>query len=491
MSSPPQQRVRASLLDDLVGSLTHHEIRYLQARFSKIDLRCDIFSKLPLELSQQIAQHLEIFQIYQAQRVSRQWCRILSSPDFLDRIYLRPWFADKYKTPGPDEGLPPSLARSLKAQQIDAFRCGRPQRVGRAENLPMSLLPVGDWKDDTLVRLGVYIDYAGGIIAYTHSGHRYVFLKCLRTGVAIPFAIPNGEVMGIFAMSISTLAVITTTGNGYAWDLSGGMAISQCLNPRSPCALGIFSSDTDSLTVSCLALTKVSRAADRFEFTSWDITPGKIDQFSIKCQNSLPTPQSFKIINTHQENSLVFFERVLEDQSYVHFTRFTLDGQIEAQGSITHPNIDDYTRHSDFTKPANTSGCITIWSYARTHPSESNAIHVLRVCYNTNKDRLELKEQLVECFFVESCTSASWFWWQDVAYLECGMDRYTREPHILDFQTGVCDQAVRKWLTRGRNSFILGDETFLIIIRSGFYGVWCFDKTVPLAGERIEGKPRA
>ncbi|CAF9905921.1 hypothetical protein IMSHALPRED_004018 [Imshaugia aleurites] len=486
MSSPPQQRVRASLLDDLVASLTHHEIRYLQARFSKIDLRCDIFSKLPLELSQQIAQHLEIFQIFQAQRVSRQWCRILSSPDFLDRIYLRPWFAEKYKTPGPDEGLPPSLARSLKAQQIDAFRCGRPQRVACAQSLPMHLICPDSWDDKTRVRLGGSLGYAAGIFAYTFPKRRYIRLKNLKTGAAINLAIPNKEIVGLFAISASTLAVITTTGNGYAWDLSGGLAINQCLNSRSPPALGFLSANTDSLTVSSLALTKVSRAADRFDFTSCDIVLGNLNHFSIRCQNSSPTSQSFKLINTNQGNSLVFFERVLEDQSYVHFTRFTLDGQIESQGSITHPNIDDYIRHSDFSIPANTSGCITIWSYARTCPSLSDAIHVLRVCYNANKDRLEIKERLVNNISNGKSTCATWFWWQDVAYLDYCMVWLVKEPRILDFQTGVCNKVARKWLLRGTNCLILGDETFLVIIHSDCYRVWCFDKTVPLAGEIIE-----
>lgn len=207
---------------------------------------------------------------------------------------------------------------------------------------------------------------------------------------------------------------------------------------------------------------------------------GKVYDFSITSQIPVPTVKNFKLISIDRENSLVFLERVFGDENYVHFTRFSAEGQIKSQGSIIHPSVDDHIKHSMFTAPANTFGFIEIWSYIKTRGSNQNKMSVLGVYYSANKDRIGLKEHLVNDIEAWLPLRGDIFWWQDVAYLEYAKDGKMR---VINFQTEASKKAERKWEIAER-PFILGDETFLICVGTRGYGVWCFNKNVPLADRR-------
>lgn len=185
---------------------------------------------------------------------------------------------------------------------------------------------------------------------------------------------------------------------------------------------------------------------------------------------------------------MVFFERVLNDEGFVHFTRLTLDGEAVSQGTLVHPDISDYTRQSDRSLPCNVHGSITIWSYTR---QDENKLHVLSVCYNARKDRLELKENVIDNTIEASHgLGVDFFWWQDVAYVVAHGTRDANAPRhvrIVDLQTDVCRKVEKGWkITRTEcsTSTFLGDAAFLMFVgHSGYYIVWCFDKSSPLANE--------
>lgn len=49
----------------------------------EVDLRTDIFSQLPLELSLKVLGHLKLHECIRARRVSKEWLAILKAPHTL------------------------------------------------------------------------------------------------------------------------------------------------------------------------------------------------------------------------------------------------------------------------------------------------------------------------------------------------------------------------------------------------------------------------
>ena len=80
-----------------------------------IDFGCDIVGvgQLPLEISEKIAWYLPLHDIVAAQRVSRKWSRIFTTPHTLKPL-LQEWYDDASST----------AVSSLKTEQVDAYRTG-------------------------------------------------------------------------------------------------------------------------------------------------------------------------------------------------------------------------------------------------------------------------------------------------------------------------------------------------------------------------------
>jgi len=96
------------------------DVRAMQALLTAyVHRRVDIIGKLPLELVHYIFQRLPLYQLFQAQRVSRQWCEVLSAPQTVD-LLLRPWFL-KAETPTfLRHGSSTKAMSSKKAEYVDA-----------------------------------------------------------------------------------------------------------------------------------------------------------------------------------------------------------------------------------------------------------------------------------------------------------------------------------------------------------------------------------
>ena len=109
-----------------------------------------------------------------------------------------------------------------------------------------------------------------------------------------------------------------------------------------------------------------------------------------------------EVMFTPGGRSIAFFERVFDTSNRVRFTRMNLKGQIESSGCMEHPDIENYTKHSEAELPVNTTGCVNLWSYAGirheldSQRAKPNTWEVLRLCYDTNADRLEVQKHTVE-----------------------------------------------------------------------------------------------
>lgn len=119
---------------------------------------------------------------------------------------------------------------------------------------------------------------------------------------------------------------------------------------------------------------------------------GTTHDFIIDLKWSDPTLFDFKLIMTGGRKSVVFFERYLGNLSYVYFTKVATNGDFESQGYIKHPDIANYSRHSEKRMPSPpVNGCVELWSYIRHLRSplidSPDAWLLLRIILDSAQDR--------------------------------------------------------------------------------------------------------
>ena len=104
---------------------------------------------------------------------------------------------------------------------------------------------------------------------------------------------------------------------------------------------------------------------DLMDVMTWDIKGHQSHHFPIEInRGSSYDMNNYLVIITSGEQSIVFFERILNKSSWVPFIPMNLQGQIESFGYMEHPNIKGYSMHSENKTPVYTTGCVTLWSYA-------------------------------------------------------------------------------------------------------------------------------
>lgn len=131
--------------------------------------RFDLLGNLPLELGQQIAQHLPLHHIFQARRVSHKRSRVLSSPTV--ELMLRSWYIGSKLPLHVPEGYAPEGLPSVTAEHVDAF-CN-----GTAFSMAVEQFPGPLYHD-----FDGNVDYAAGVMAWTAEGvdvRDHIYFKCL------------------------------------------------------------------------------------------------------------------------------------------------------------------------------------------------------------------------------------------------------------------------------------------------------------------------
>lgn len=103
--------------------MSHQEIKDVQTFVQNIRYPTDIFTKLPFELSQMIAQYLGLSNAIRARAVSKDWLNILVSYQ-TTQCLLRPWHDTGCLTLRIPDGLSENAVSSLKAEHISAYRTG-------------------------------------------------------------------------------------------------------------------------------------------------------------------------------------------------------------------------------------------------------------------------------------------------------------------------------------------------------------------------------
>ena len=433
----------------------------------------DPFGTLPLELSQRITQYLDLYQIFQARRVSKRWNAVLSSSYIVESMVLRPWYNGKESPLRIPESLSEKAVISLKAEHVDAFRNGRACSV--------SVSNTEKWTKEACYENVVY---SRGVLAWLTTDEKNIRLKCLASGSSETLASPDGN--GIIRMVLDGCLLVATTWTDtcFVWKLIDGVRTLKLLGPipfgLEPFVLGIIVSD------SRLAILYEEERTDKIRLTTVDISNETTHDFELRVK-TLPSDfdTDFKILNTPGGKSVVYFERVLDSPSYVYFTRVSPDGTVESQGHIKHPDIEDYTCHNEETQLSlQLDESVTVWSYLRHLPSplseEPDSWLLLRVCYV--QDHLEVKEQTIK-YIGKTLPGAliELFEWKDIVYLGNHLDEQGK-LEVIDLSestwkpTRMSVRLTSLPLTQFRPWVLLGDETFLISVQGESCMVWCFDR---------------
>ena len=435
----------------------------------------DLFGRLPLELSQHISRYLQLYQIFQARRVSKRWNAILSSSYIVESMFLRPWYTEEKSSLRVPEGLSESAVVSLKAEHVDAFRNGRAFSVANF-NIDSAFLNI--------------ITYANGILAWLTTDGKSIRLACLASGKLVTFASPNGAAIEYMELRGHFLVATTELNNiFYIWKLLDGIQSIKMLEPLS------FGSDPFILDVamsdSRLAICYEERTGKSY-LTTVDTATRIMYDFELKLKRSpLDSPEDFRVQHTLGGKSVVYFERVLGSPSYVYFTRVTIDGNVESQGQLKLPSFEGYSSYNEEAlAPLQLSGCVTLWSYLRHLPWAVNdgpdVWLLLRICYV--HDHLEVKEQTIERIGkIPPKVSTELFWWKEVVYMGIDLNEQGRiqvmdlwestwKPTAMSLSRLPDNRRGSPSLTTERPWFLLGDETFLISIRGGSCVIWCFDR---------------
>lgn len=71
-----------SRLDNLLPTLSNHEIRRFREQLNNVTMQMDICSQLPVEILLNVASHLELEDIFTLRAVSQSWHVNFSNPDF-------------------------------------------------------------------------------------------------------------------------------------------------------------------------------------------------------------------------------------------------------------------------------------------------------------------------------------------------------------------------------------------------------------------------
>lgn len=126
----------------------------------------DPFVKLPAEVIQNVCQHLELYELFSAQRVSKIWQTQLSLQNIENS--LRAWFDDR--SPRSSENLSMQVLNQ-EAETVDAFQNGK-----------ATSMAIGKWGNKSVTKREDMIAFDKGCLAWITKGRKQVFIKYLNTG---------------------------------------------------------------------------------------------------------------------------------------------------------------------------------------------------------------------------------------------------------------------------------------------------------------------
>ncbi len=466
-------------LEGLIRNMSHQEIRDVKSSLENVNFPTDIFIKLPLELSQMVAQYLELSQAIRARRVSRSWRNILTSSQITGCL-LRPWQgASTLRIP---RGISQNAVSSVKAECITAYRSGAAFDQRTLRQLISKNGPISN-----------NVAYSNGKIAWIDGTTTTMHVLSLEDHGNWLKKERNGEALSQLALSTSMVAVTSLTGDCWITDFAEDLEhqfhlslenVEKIVAAKKTLGILYRRSSTDDIQVGV---------------TTWTLDDPVPRHFAVNLHRESKEyvkNRDLKIMLDKSGQSVIVFERAAEKAYVVYFTRFSLEGRVQAEGSLELPDMYWYNENSQGSTPTDANGWATVWSYSSYSAYSSYSLseggqykRMLRVQYKLDRDVFRLKED----FFKDSedLVTSNVFFWNDVAYSELAPDLdYGSLLGIIDFSNkSSLDPAImgndaalqlQNWGEYRRGDYLetvlLGDERFLVYACQAGLIVWAFDK---------------
>lgn len=459
-------------------SLSRQEIRDVQTFVKDIQYSTDIFTRLPLEISEIIAQHLGLTQAIRARRVSKGWLNILTS-SHVSRCLLRPWHSTDNCSLRVPDGLSQSAIWSLKAEHMNAYRSGIAFDQ-KTVQLPLS-------------RIGsIYkrVAYSNGKVAWIADNETDIHFLSLENGCGYSMIKGDGKVLTHLALSGSMMVVATRTGEYRITDFAKTVG--------HQVYLGLGEVDEMVVAKATLAVLHGPLTSNILQasVTTWKLGYTTPLHFTSRLHRSPKQALrlcDLKIMLDQSGTFVVLFERVTEAK-IVYFTRFSLTGRILAEGALETPSMEGYAGHPDKITPNDVNGWATVWSYSTREKVEGvqKTKTILRVRYKVDHDILQLKKDSFDVFSDPIETTSNIFFCNDVAYCKARDGRTPIVLKVIDFSNSFIAPAImcyrveypHQWVNQILSmsegdllrSAFLGDERFLIIARRFGLVIWAFDR---------------
>lgn len=416
--------------------LSHQEIRDVQKYVNNVHYQKDIFSELPLELSQSIAVYLEIPDIIRARRVSQAWLKILGSAQ-TTRTIFRPWQGTSDSSFCIPESLSSTAASSLEAECIHAYRTGK--AFDRSTFLA-ALSKSGP--------ISKYVAYSSGRIAWIDKRNRTTHLLTLESRDHWTRNEKNDVVLSNIALSGSMMVVTTLSGKCRVKELT--TKVEHHFPLTSPTVQAIVAAKVtvailhtpflDSLAASVETCTLHGRTVVHFSACLYR----PLGQALKSCD--------LRIMLDASGACVVIVERV-NAAKLVHFTRFGLDGHVEADDTLALPDLEGWRTHSEEGIPTTVNEWVTIWSYSKPPKETSDSAReiaesteMLRVQCHFQRGYLRLKKDSYR--FRHAKLLCDMFCWNGVAYSNTTIDHRLSYLTLIDFSTSSVE--FHAFMGRGR-----------------------------------------
>ena len=487
-------------LSGLFERLSRYQIRDSLVLLKSTDFSYDVVGNLPVEVNITIFQYLELYEVFQARRVSRMWMQMLSSPALLEAL-LQQWDSMGETPLRIPEGIAPQPMRSIRAEHIDAYRNGLAfSKMAYKWDVPPTVAPGA-------------ITYTNGILAWIGRMGREVFVLYLETGAKYTYMPSNREMLVKITISTSLVAVTASSGTCYVWEIPSGRANSFRLTNILMHNL-VSSGKT-------LAVLEGSSHSLRDHVTTWNLDTQKSYYFPVMATPNLDEkdsqgPPHFdkKIIVSNSGLSVVVFQRIISDPEVISFLHLSLDGHVQSSGSLNTPQTGFYGCCPEEEWQLPLAKHPTIWSYIYREPysqptkdglARLPTDYLLRVVYDSERECLRL-EQYCPPFLHNASPDGptpakNLFFWKDLVYYRA--DWSPGSLTIIDLKNNKCGGAdMGRWITNEFERFnhstgqidgefgyplshplLFGDETYIVNVFSGGFVAWCFDKHITMAGE--------
>ncbi|KAL8797864.1 MAG: hypothetical protein Q9195_000216 [Heterodermia aff. obscurata] len=496
----------------LYESLSKQQIRELKSLIKSTDFRFDIVANLPVELISLIFQYLELYQLFQCRRVSRQWLGLLGADEVVKPI-LQPWIATEDVRLRIPEGLSSKSILNIYAEHQDAFQTGNafgrfqmPHRPRHGQIFPQNLAFFSH-------------AYSDGLLAWVSltGGSDMIYLRALESGDELTFMPPERDEIYNIVLSQTLLVAMTTSARYYIW-AHRTMRPPFVLRTPSRCQNVFHLSKSSFILMRIQPNSSEALAYQSVPVITWKLRDSWQNQPPEQPPQAIVSQFSIRILSgfsrhdvyvDRREQHIVYLESTVVKEKRTHTLRvlhLSFGGKTLFEESLDCSFAEIVSAKAHENHPLQNETFFDVWVVTHDHVHHDPQKHdrhglqetgVTHLRYNLDRKvfRILDRKKLSHSHQMSSGSMMKIFPWKGIAYFEEPSGDHAAEEfqyrlRVMNFREETCVEAryvaPQEFGSSGsldKARLFFGDEVFLIKITSTDLIVWCFDKHLRMAGE--------